>query len=55
LRGKKVGLVVDRFEGQQDVFLKPLGRPLDELRGAAGAAILGDGRVVVILDTAGLV
>jgi two-component system chemotaxis sensor kinase CheA len=55
LRGKKVGLVVDGFEGQQDVFLKPLGRPLEELRGAAGAAILGDGRVVVILDTAGLV
>jgi two-component system chemotaxis sensor kinase CheA len=55
LRGKKVGLVVDGFEGQQDVFLKPLGRPLEGLRGAAGAAILGDGRVVVILDTAGLV
>jgi two-component system chemotaxis sensor kinase CheA len=55
LRGKKVGLVVDGFEGQQDVFLKPLGRPLEELRGAAGAAILGDGRVVVILDTTGLV
>ncbi len=55
LRGKKVGLVVDRFEGQHEVFLKPLGRPLGELRGAAGAAILGDGRAVVILDPAGLV
>ncbi len=55
LRGKKIGLIVDRFEGQHEVFLKPLGRPMESLRCAAGAAILGDGRVIVILDTAGLV
>lgn len=54
LRGKKVGLIADRFEGQQEVFLKPLGRPLAELRCVAGAAILGDGRVVVVLDAEGL-
>ncbi|HET6419423.1 MAG TPA: chemotaxis protein CheA [Geobacteraceae bacterium] len=54
IREKKVGLVVDRFEGQQEVFLKPLGRPLGSLRCAAGAAILGDGRVIMVLDTAGL-
>lgn len=54
IREKKVGLVVDRFEGQQEVFLKPLGRPLGSLRCATGAAILGDGRVIMVLDTAGL-
>ncbi len=54
LREKKVGLVVDRFEGQHEVFLKPLGRPMGSLRCAAGAAILGDGRVIMILDTTGL-
>jgi two-component system chemotaxis sensor kinase CheA len=54
LRGKQVGLIVDSFEGQQEVFLKPLGRPLGALRGVAGGAILGDGRVIMVLDTAGL-
>ncbi len=54
LREKKIGLVVDRFEGQREVFLKPLGRPMNSLRCAAGAAILGDGRVIMVPDTAGL-
>jgi len=54
IRGKKVGLTVDRFCGQQEVFIKPLGRPLGKLRGQAGGAILGDGRAIIILDTAGL-
>ena len=54
LREKKVGLIVDRFEGQTEIFLRPLGRPFDSLRCAAGGAILGDGRVVMVLDTAGL-
>ena len=53
-RGKRVGLTVDRFFGQQEVFIKPLGRPLGKLRGLAGGAILGDGRAIIILDTAGL-
>jgi two-component system chemotaxis sensor kinase CheA len=54
LREKKVGLIVDRLEGQHEVFLKPLGRPMGSLRCAAGGAILGDGRVIMVLDTAGL-
>jgi two-component system chemotaxis sensor kinase CheA len=54
MRGRKVGLTVDRFAGQQEVFMKPLGRPLGKLQGVAGGAILGDGRVVMILDTVGL-
>ena len=54
IRGKKVGLTVDRFCGQQEVCIKQLGRPLGKLRGQAGGAILGDGRAIIILDTAGL-
>jgi two-component system, chemotaxis family, sensor kinase CheA len=54
MRGRKVGLTVDRFAGQQEVFIKPLGSPLGKLRGVAGGAILGDGKVVMILDTVGL-
>ncbi|KAF0219778.1 MAG: two-component system chemotaxis family sensor kinase [Geobacteraceae bacterium] len=55
MKGRKVGLVVDRFLGQQEVFIKPLGRPLAKLKGLAGGAILGDGESVFILDMANLV
>lgn len=55
MRGHTIGLVVDRFLGQQDVFVKPLGRPLNRMRGISGAAVLGDGQVIFILDPANLV
>lgn len=54
IKDRKVGLVVDRFVGQQDVFVKPLGSPLNRIQGFFGGAILGDGRVVFILDPANL-
>jgi len=54
VKGRRVGLVVDRFLGQQEVFVKPLGRPLSRLRGLSGGAILGDGEVVFVLDVANL-
>ncbi len=53
--GRRVGLAVDRFVGQQQVFVKPLGRPLEKMKGLAGGAILGDGEVVFILDLASLI
>jgi two-component system chemotaxis sensor kinase CheA len=52
VRGRKVALVVDRFLGHQEVFVKPLGRPLNKMKGLAGGAILGDGKVIFILDIA---
>jgi len=54
VKGRKVGLAVDRFLGQQEVFVKPLGRPLARLRGLAGCATLGDGEIVFVLDVANL-
>jgi two-component system chemotaxis sensor kinase CheA len=54
VKGRKVGLVVDSFLGQQEVFVKPLGRPVARLRGFAGGAILGDGEIVFVLDVANL-
>jgi two-component system chemotaxis sensor kinase CheA len=54
VRGRPVGLAVDAFLGHREVFIKPLARPLDRMRGLAGAAILGDGEVVFILDVANL-
>jgi two-component system, chemotaxis family, sensor kinase CheA len=54
IKGRKVGLAVDSFLGQQEVFVKPLGRPLARVRGFAGGAILGDGEIVFVLDVANL-
>ncbi len=54
VRGRRVGVAVDRFLGQQEVFVKPLGRPLAKLKGLAGGAVMGNGRIVFILDVANL-
>jgi two-component system, chemotaxis family, sensor kinase CheA len=48
--GRKVGLVVDRFVGQREVFVKSLAFPLDRLSGITGATVLGDGRVIFLID-----
>lgn len=47
---KRLGLVVQALEGQQDIIIKPLGRSLQDVRGFAGATDLGDQRVVLVLD-----
>ena len=48
------GLVVDELHDTVEIVVKPLGRHLKGLPDYAGATILGDGRVAVILDIAGL-
>jgi two-component system chemotaxis sensor kinase CheA len=48
------GLVVGAFHDTEEIVVKPLGRHLKGLREYAGATILGDGRVALILDAAGL-
>ena len=48
------GLVVDELHDTVEIVVKPLGRHLKGLPDYAGATILGDGRVAVILDVAGL-
>lgn len=50
----KVGFIVDRLIGEQEVVIKPLGSFFGDLPGIAGATVLGDGRVALILDVAGL-
>ena len=50
IRGRTVALLADRFAGQKEVFIRPLGRPLASLRGLAGSAMLGDGSSLFILD-----
>jgi two-component system chemotaxis sensor kinase CheA len=52
--GKRCALMVDELLGQQQVVIKTLGSTLKNIPGVAGGAILGDGRVGLILDAAGL-
>jgi len=47
---KKMALLVDQLLGHQGIVTKPLGYPLRKTRNIAGGTILGDGRVVLILD-----
>jgi two-component system chemotaxis sensor kinase CheA len=50
IKGRRVGIRVDRLLGHQEVFVKPLARPLTVLPGLNGATILGDGQIIFILD-----
>ncbi|MDM8524230.1 chemotaxis protein CheW [Desulfococcaceae bacterium HSG8] len=50
----KYGMIVDALHDSEEIVVKPLGRHLKECRGYAGATILGDGRVALILDAANL-
>lgn len=49
---KRIGLVVDRLKGQQEVVIKALDPAVSGSVALAGATIMGDGRVVLILDVA---
>ncbi|MCC6730090.1 MAG: chemotaxis protein CheA [Chthonomonadales bacterium] len=51
---RRFGIVVDRFLGEQEIVVKPLGKLVGDVRGVAGAAILGDGRIALIVDVSGL-
>jgi two-component system chemotaxis sensor kinase CheA len=53
--GRPVALLVDELLGKQEVVIKSLGDTFQNVRGVAGGAILGDGRIGLILDASGLV
>lgn len=50
----RIGFIVDELIGQQEIVIKSLGRFLSKIKGIAGATILGDGNVALILDVAPL-
>jgi len=52
---RRVGLIVDRLRGQQEVVIKALDDYLGDTFGVSGATILGDGQVVLIVDTAKII
>jgi two-component system chemotaxis sensor kinase CheA len=47
---KRLGLVVSKLLGQQEVAIKSLGNYLGNVPGIAGSTIMGDGRVALIVD-----
>lgn len=53
--GQRFGLVVDRLRGQEEVLVKPLSEFLKTMEGFSGSTILGDGRVVMVLDVGELI
>ncbi len=54
LGARKLGIQIDRFLGQEEVVIKSLGGYLGSREGLSGATILGDGRIRMILDVAGV-
>lgn len=52
--GRQFGLVVDEVNDTEEIVVKPLGKQLKGLSFFAGATIMGDGRVALILDVLGL-
>jgi len=52
---KEFGIKVDEMIGQKEVVIKSLGNYLGNIEGIAGSSIMGDGRVVMILDIAELI
>ena len=50
----RYGLAVDGLHDSEEIVVKPLGRHLKSCRCLAGATVLGDGRVALILDIAGI-
>ena len=53
--GSRIGLVVEELLHKQEVVVKSLGDSFASVRGVAGGAILGDGRIGLILDPHGIV
>lgn len=50
IRGCPMAFTVDSLLFQQELYVKPLGRPLSKLKGLLGGATLGNGEVIFILD-----
>lgn len=52
---RRVGIAVDELLGEQEIVIKSLGEFIGQVPGLAGATIMGDGKVALILDVRGLV
>ncbi len=55
LAEKRIGLVVDSIEGQQEIVIKSIGETLRSVPGIAGATELGNRQVILVLDVGALI
>ncbi|MGH0034348.1 MAG: chemotaxis protein CheW [Myxococcota bacterium] len=51
----RMGLLVDRLEGQQDTVIKPIQGPVQQVRGIAGATEMGDQGAILVIDVSSIV
>jgi len=51
----RIGVAVDRFIGQVEVIVKPMGREFAEIAAFQGTTIMGDGRVALVINPAGFI
>ncbi|MGK0238073.1 MAG: two-component system chemotaxis sensor kinase CheA [Candidatus Pelagisphaera sp.] len=51
--GRQFGLVVDEINDTEEIVVKPLSKQLKDINAFAGATIMGDGKVALILDVLG--
>jgi chemotaxis protein CheY-P-specific phosphatase CheC/chemotaxis signal transduction protein len=54
-KDKKIGISITSIEGTDEIVLKNLEKHYRNIPGISGAAILGDGRIALVLDTIGLI
>jgi two-component system chemotaxis sensor kinase CheA len=52
---QRLGLLVDRLEGQQDAVIKPIKGPFQQIRGITGATELGDRGAILVIDVSAIV
>jgi two-component system chemotaxis sensor kinase CheA len=55
IRGQKVGFVVEDLIGQQEIVIKSIRGTLSDIRGIAGATVLGNGTIALIIDNSTLI
>ncbi len=54
IKGEKVGFIVEDLIGQQEIVIKSLNGIVKDVKGIAGATVLGNGKVALILDNSTL-
>ena len=52
--GRQFGMIVDEINDTEEIVVKPLGKQLKSITCFAGATIMGDGKVALILDVLGM-
>lgn len=52
---RRIAFLVDSLDGEQEIVVKSLGKQLARIKGIAGATVMGDGEIVLILNVADII